>query len=187
MRKVRGSFPAFRGVSLMLTKVALERASLVDPNSSQWWPGGQAKVQWEVWTAQGHPCKVSSGTIHAATAKGPPALPWATAWKTRAQPSCLGPAASNYALHKALDVKSAAEAGRWRRWKGATSKVSGRGEGNAISVLKLHAYSNLLCDCVTNLEGEKNQNIRRIAARKAPQEYGAEEEFLNRGVSCYWI
>lgn len=91
----------------------------------------------------------------AVSAEQPAALPWAAAWKTRAQPSCLGPAASNYALHKALDVKSAAEAGRWRRWKGTTSKVSGRGEGNAISVLKLHAYSNLLCDCVTNLEGEK--------------------------------
>lgn len=91
----------------------------------------------------------------AASAEQPAALLWAAAWKTRAQPSCLGPAASNYALHKALDVKSAAEAGRWRRWKGTTSKVSERGEGNAISVLKLHAYSNLLCDCDTNLEGEK--------------------------------
>lgn len=48
----------------------------------------------------------------AVSAEQPAALPWAAAWKTRAQPSCLGPAASNYALHKALDVKSAAEAGR---------------------------------------------------------------------------
>lgn len=45
-------------------------------------------------------------------AEEPAALPQAPAWKTRAQPSCLGPAAPNYALHKALDVKSAAEAGR---------------------------------------------------------------------------
>lgn len=63
--------------------------------------------------------------------------------------------------------------------------MSGRGEGNAISVLKLHAYSNLLCDCVTNLEGEKNQMILRMVSHKVPQEYATEEEFLNRGVMCY--
>lgn len=170
-----------------LTKLTWERASLIDLSSFHWQPGGQAKVPWEVWAAQGHPCGVGSGPIHAATTEGPAALSWAAAWKTRAQPSCLGPAASNYALQKALDVKSASEAGWWRRWKGTTSKVSGRGEGNTISVLKLHAYSNLLCDCVTNLEREKSQIIRRMASHKVPQEYATEEEFLNRGVMCYWI
>lgn len=185
--EARGSFSAFGDVSLALTKVTWERPSLLDPSSSLWQPGSQGKVRREVRAAQGCPFEVGSGPMDAATAEGPAALPWAAAWKTRAQPSCLGPAASNYALHKALDVKSAAEAGRWRRWKGTTSKVSGRGEGNAISVLKLHAYSNLLCDCVTNLEGEKNQIIRRKASHKVPQEYTTEEEFLNRRVMCYWI
>lgn len=172
-------------ISLALIHMTWEGPSLVDLSSSRWRPGSQAKVQWEVRAAQGHPFGVGSGPVHAADCQGAGCPFPSCCWKARAQPSCLGPAASNYALHKALDVKSAAEAGRWRRWKGTTSKVSGRGEGNAISVLKLHAYSNLLCDCVTNLEGEKYQIIRRMASHKVPQEYAtADGESFLTGESC---
>lgn len=138
----------FWGASLTWTKVTEERVSKLNPLVAMQPRQGRAEG------AQGVPMgwALSPATY---PAQGPAALPWAASWKRRAQPSCLGPAASNYALHKALDVKSAAEAGRWRRWKGATSKVSGRGEGNAISVVKPHAYSNLLCDCATNLGAEK--------------------------------